>query len=388
MSGPLTGFKIIELAGIGPAPFCAMMLGDLGAQVIRVERAGAAEGNPARDPLLRNRKSVAINLKHRDGVETTLRLIAGADVLIEGFRPGVAERLGLGPDTCLKRNPRIVYGRMTGWGQEGPLATAAGHDINYISLTGALHLIGPAGGKPTPPLNLLGDFGGGGMLLLSGVLAALLESRQSGKGQVVDAAMVDGTVALLGMMFALRANSYFRDATGENIFAGAVPFYDTYQTKDGKYVSIGSLEPQFYALLLQKLGLDDPQLQGLGIASIDDPGARARWPLLRETLTRVFKTRTREEWQHIMEGSDVCFAPVLSLEEAAQHPHNVARGTFIEVGGVVQNAPAPRFSRTSPPAPQPGRRAGEDTDSVLLEAGLSKAEIQQLRTAGAVAGGS
>src|SRR5580693_8840095 len=238
MSGPLSGFRVIELAGIGPAPFCGMMLGDMGADVIRIERAGVAlERDPAKDPLLRNRRSIALNLKHPDGVETALRLIATAHVLIEGYRPGVMERLGLGPDTCLNRNPRLVYGRMTGWGQDGPLAPVAGHDINYIALSGTLHLIGPSGGKPTPPLNLIGDFGGGGMLLLSGVLAALLEARQSGQGQVVDAAMVDGTVALMGMMFALRANSYFRDATGENLFAGGAPFYDVYATQDGKYIS-------------------------------------------------------------------------------------------------------------------------------------------------------
>jgi alpha-methylacyl-CoA racemase len=385
MSGPLSGFKVIELAGIGPAPFCAMMLGDLGAEVIRVERTGTTDGNAAKDPLLRNRRSIALNLKHRDGVETALKLIAGADALIEGFRPGVAERLGLGPDDCLKRNPRLVYGRMTGWGQDGPLASAAGHDINYISLTGALHLIGPAGGKPTPPLNLLGDFGGGGMLLLSGVLAALLESRQSGKGQVVDAAMVDGTVALLGMMFALRAEGYFRDATGENMFAGGVPFYDTYQTKDGKYISIGSLEPQFYALLLKKLGLEEARFQGLGVATVEEAEAQARWPALRETLTQVFKTRTREEWRQVLEGTDVCFAPVLTLDEAAKHPHNVARKTFIEVNGVVQNAPAPRFSRTASATPQAGRQPGQDTQSVLLEAGLSKTEIERLCAQGAVA---
>ena len=386
MSGPLSGFRVIELAGIGPAPFCGMMLGDMGADVIRIERMGVAlERDPAKDPLLRNRRSIALNLKHSDGIETALRLVGTAHVLIEGYRPGVTERLGLGPDVCLTRNPRLVYGRMTGWGQNGPLASVAGHDINYIALSGTLHLIGPAGGKPTPPLNLIGDFGGGGMLLLSGVLAALLEANKSGRGQIIDAAMVDGAVALMGMMFALRADGYFRDATGENSFAGGAPFYDTYETLDCKYISIGALEPQFYALLLQKLGLsDEAELQGLGIVSIGDANARTRWPALRRALQRVFKTRTREEWRNVLEGSDVCFAPVLTLEEAEHHPHNVARQTFIEVSGVAQNAPAPRFSRTPASTPTPGHAAGLDTEAVLLEAGLTSAEYQRLRTAGVV----
>jgi alpha-methylacyl-CoA racemase len=386
MSGPLSGFRVVELAGIGPAPFCGMMLGDMGADVIRIERTGATlERHPAKDPLLRNRRSIGLNLKHPDGVETALRLITTAHVLIEGYRPGVTERLGLGPETCLGRNPRLVYGRMTGWGQEGPLALVAGHDINYIALTGTLHLIGPAGGKPMPPLNLIGDFGGGGMLLLSGILAALLEAGRSGRGQVVDAAMVDGAAALMGMMFALRAEGYFRDATGENTFAGGAPFYDTYETSDGKYISIASLEPQFYTLLLQKLGLHaEAELQGLGVASIMDPDARARWPALRRTLQQLFKTRTRDEWRNELEGSDICFAPVLTMEEATRHPHNVARETFIEVEGVVQNAPAPRFSRTPNSTPMPGHTPGLDTEAVLLEAGLSRAELQKLRTAGVV----
>lgn len=385
MSGPLSGLKVIELAGIGPAPFCAMMLADMGAEVIRVERTQSHNDSAPRDPLLRSRRSIALNLKHPDGVAIALKLIEKADVLVEGFRPGVAERLGLGPEPCLERNPRLVFGRVTGWGQDGPLATAAGHDINYISLTGALHLIGPAGGKPTPPLNLIGDFGGGGMLLLSGVLAALFESQKSGKGQVVDAAMVDGTVALMGMMFGLRAGSYFRDATGENLFAGGVPFYDSYETQDGKYISLGPLEPQFYALLLDALGIEDAKFQGLGIASVQQPEAQARWPALREELTRVFKTRTREAWCRLLEGTDACFAPVLSMEEAMHHPHNVARRTFIDVGGVVQNAPAPRFSRTAGAMPTPGRLPGADTESVLHDAGLPMAEIEKLRAAGALA---
>jgi alpha-methylacyl-CoA racemase len=384
MSGPLSGFKVIEFAGIGPAPFCAMMLADMGADVIRIERAVSGDDSASRDPLLRSRRSVTLNLKHADGVATALKLIETADVLIEGFRPGVAERLGIGPEACLTRNPRLIFGRVTGWGQHGPLAAAAGHDINYIALTGALHLIGPPGGKPTMPLNLIGDFGGGGMLLLSGILAALLEARQSGKGQVVDAAMVDGTVALMGMMFALRANSYFRDATGENMFAGGVPFYDVYATRDGKYISLGALEPQFYALLLDKLGITDRNLQGLGLESVQQAQAQARWPALRTELTRIFKTRTRDEWCQLLEGTDVCFAPVLSVQEAMIHPHNVARGTFIDVGGVLQNAPAPRFSRSEPAAPTAGRLPGADTAAVLRDAGLSVQEIHRLRAAGAL----
>ncbi len=384
MSGPLRGFKVIEFAGIGPAPFCAMMLADMGAEVIRIERPTSGEEDPRRDPLLRSRRSVSLNLKHPEGVATALKLVEHADVLIEGFRPGVAERLGVGPAECMARNPRLIFGRVTGWGQDGPLAQAAGHDINYIALSGALHLIGPPRGKPTPPLNLIGDFGGGGMLLLSGILAALLEVRQSGQGQIIDASMVDGTVALMGMMFALRAGSYFRDATGENMFAGGVPFYDVYETQDGKYISLGALEPQFYALLLEKLGITDPNLKGLGLETVRQPQAQARWPALREALTRIFKTRSRAEWCRLLEGTDVCFAPVLSMQEAMAHPHNVARGTFIEVGGVPQNAPAPRFSKTTPAAPRPGRLPGADTVAVLRDAGLSVHEIDRLKAAGAL----
>jgi alpha-methylacyl-CoA racemase len=384
-SGPLAGVRVLELAGMGPAPFCGMMLGDLGAEVIRIERPGALTYDPSRDPLLRNRRSVGLNLKHAEGVALALRLIERSDLLIEGFRPGVMERLGLGPEQCLDRNPRLVYGRVTGWGQTGPLAHTAGHDLNYIALTGALHLTGAPAGKPVPPLNLVGDFGGGAMLLLAGLLAALLESKVSGKGQVVDAAIVDGTVALLGMMFWFRSSSFFRDATGENLLAGGAPFYDTYETRDGRYVSVASLEPQFYALLLERLGIDEPELQGLGFASVDDEDARRRWPKLRERLVALFLTRTREEWCRLLEGSDACFAPVLTLEEAAKHPQNIARRNFVSVEGVVQNAPAPRFSRTVLDEPSGGRRPGEDTDSVLAElAGMTAAELERLRGAGAL----
>jgi alpha-methylacyl-CoA racemase len=278
-----------------------------------------------------------------------------------------------------------VYGRITGWGQTGPLALAAGHDLNYLALTGALHLIGPPAGKPVPPLNLVGDFGAGAMLLLSGILAALLESKVSGKGQVVDAAIIDGTVALLGMMFSFRANSFFRDATGENVLAGGAPFYDTYETRDGRYVSIAALEPEFYSLLQEKLGIDDPELKGLGIATVDESDARKRWPALHAALTRAFKTRTQEEWCRLLEGTDVCFAPVLTLEEAARHPQNLERRNFATVNGVLQNAPAPKFSRTALDPPECGRRPGEDTESILAEVlALTAPEIERLRSAGAL----
>jgi alpha-methylacyl-CoA racemase len=362
-----------------------MMLGDMGAEVIRIERPGALWHEPSRDPLLRNRRSVGLNLKHPEGLATALRLVGASDVLIEGYRPGVMERLGIGPSECLEHNPRLVYGRITGWGQTGSLALAAGHDLNYIALTGALHLIGPPGGKPVPPVNLVGDFGGGAMLLLSGVLAALLESKLSGKGQVIDAAIVDGTVALLGMMFSFRANSFFRDATGENVLAGGAPFYDTYETLDGRYVSIAALEPQFYSLLKEKLGIDDPELDGLGIATVHDAAARARWPSLRAVLARLFKMRTQEEWCRLLEGTDVCFAPVLTLEEAARHPHNIERRNFVTVNDVLQNAPVPRFSRTTLDQPECGREPGEDTESVLGEVlALTPPEIERLRRAGAL----
>jgi alpha-methylacyl-CoA racemase len=379
--GPLQGLKVIELAGIGPAPFCAMMLADMGADVIRVDRESAAPGAPPPvDCLLRNRRSVALNLKSPAGVATLLTLIDGADALIEGFRPGVTERLGLGPDVCLARNPRLVYGRMTGWGQSGPLAPTAGHDINYIAITGALHLIGERGRKPVPPLNLVGDFGGGAMMLLAGVLAALLEAGRSGKGQVIDAAMTDGTAALLSIMYTFRAsNPGFRDATGEEMLAGGAPYYGTYETRDGKYLAIGSIEPHFYAELIEKLGVDRKHL------AAGFPAGRKGWPEAEAAIAAAVRTRTRDEWAAIFEGSDACVAPVLSLGEAARHPHNAARGTFIEVGGVEQHAPAPRFSRTAAAPVQPPHPAGADTEVVLKEAGFSPGQIAELRAAGAFA---
>jgi alpha-methylacyl-CoA racemase len=376
--GPLAGIKAIELAGLGPAPFCGMMLADLGADVIRVERGPASDTAPSsRDPLLRNRRSICLNLGQPQAVEALLRLVERGDILFEGYRPGVTERLGIGPEPCLARNPRLVYGRMTGWGQEGPLARAAGHDINYIALSGALHLIGQPGGKPVVPLNLVGDFGGGGMLLAFGLLAAYIEARRSGRGQVVDVAMVDGAVALLGMFFGHRAAGEFVDRTGENYLSGIAPWYDSYLTSDGKYIAIGAIEPQFFALLLDKVGLDRERWAPLGFPATNDR-ARQSWPELRACLTAAFASRTRAQWCALLEGTDACFAPVLSLAEAAAHPHNVSRGTFICVDGVEQNAPAPRFSRTPAGAVRAPRPIGADTESVLLEAGMSAEEIGRL----------
>jgi alpha-methylacyl-CoA racemase len=311
--GPLHGFRIIELAGLGPAPFCAMMLADMGATVIRVDRASAQPQEPDPvDTLLRNRRSIALNLKSAAGIAALLRLIDGADALIEGFRPGVAERLGVGPDVCLARNPKLVYGRMTGWGQSGPLAHSAGHDINYLALTGALHLIGERGGKPVPPLNLVADFGGGGMMLLAGLLAALLEASRSGKGQVIDAAMTDGVIALLSLFFSMRATDPgFRDETGELMLAGSAPYYGTFETRDGKYLALGSIEPQFYALLLEKLGVDRKFL------AVGYPAGRAQWPEAAAAIAAAVRSKTRDEWTAIFEGTDACVAPVLSLAEAA-----------------------------------------------------------------------
>lgn len=369
MGGPLSGFRVVELAGIGPGPFCGMMLSDMGADVIRVDRMGT----PARrsnDVLARNRRSIAIDLKQPQGVETVLRLAGKADALFEGFRPGVTERLGLGPEACMARNPKLVYGRMTGWGQDGPMAQAAGHDINYIGLSGALHAIGRARQKPVPPLNLVGDFGGGGMLLAFGMVCALLEAQKSGKGQVVDAAMVDGAASLMAMFYTMAAGGVFTDKRGTNLLDGGAHFYDTYETKDGQFICIGSIEPQFYALLVEKAGLDKERFSQQMNSS--------RWGEYKDELTRVFKTKTRDEWCAIMEGTDVCFAPVLSVLEAPKHPHNVARGTFITLDGVVQPAPAPRFSRTEGAVRNSARIPGEDSRAVLESAGFTGQEIDAL----------
>jgi alpha-methylacyl-CoA racemase len=381
VAGPLAGVKIVELVGIGPGPFGAMLLADMGAEVVRVHRTESVERgfDPGGLPVLdRNRRSVGVDLKHADGVETVLRLVEGADALLEGFRPGVTERLGVGPDDCLARNPRLVYGRMTGWGQEGPMADAAGHDINYIALAGALAHFGREGQKPTPPINLVGDFGGGGMFLAFGIVCGILEARTSGKGQVVDAAMVDGSAVLMSMIWGFRVlGAIDEEHRGTNVLDTGAPFYDTYECADGKLIALGSLEPQFYAELRRQTGLDGEDLP----AQMD----RAGWPVLRERLTEVFKTKTRDEWCEIMEGGDACFAPVLTMTEAAQHPHIRARETVVEYDGVLQPAPAPRFSRTKPVIERPPAKPGENTDEVLADWGFSPDEIAKLRDAGAIA---
>jgi alpha-methylacyl-CoA racemase len=381
MAGPLQGIRILEIAGIGPGPFAAMMLADMGAEVLRIDRAQSVPPSPPSEPsfdlLNRGRRSIGVDLKHEQGVETVLRLVERADALLEGFRPGVMERLGLGPDVCLARNPRLVYGRMTGFGQEGPIAHAAGHDINYIALAGTLFHIGRAGEKPLPPLNLVGDFGGGGMLLAFGVACALVERARSGRGQVVDAAMVDGAAVLMTMMHTFRQTPMWSDERGTNLLDTGAHFYETYETKDGKYVSIGSIEPQFYAELLKRTGLEGQDLP----RQMD----RAQWPAMKERLAAVFKSKTRDEWCALMEGSDVCFAPVLTMGEAYEHPHNVARRTFVEIAGKMHPAPAPRFSRTAPDTPQPPAHAGQHTDDALLDWGFSAADLRVLRDAKAIA---
>jgi alpha-methylacyl-CoA racemase len=380
VSGPLSGIKVLEIAGIGPGPFAAMLLADMGADVVRIDRADRVRGGdpatPPADVLNRGRRSVGIDLKNPDGVETLLSLVEQADALIEGFRPGVTERLGFGPEACLERNPRLVYGRMTGWGQEGPYAQAAGHDINYISLSGVLHAIGRAGDRPVPPLNLVGDFGGGAMFLAYGVVCALLEARTSGKGQVVDTAMVDGSAVLMTMFHAFKAMGIWEEERGTNLLDTGAPFYEVYETADGKHVSIGSLEPQFYAELLERLGLEGEDLP--------HQHDRSRWPELKERFTALFRTRTRDEWCALLEGSDACFAPVLSTSEAIEHPHNKVRGTFVEYEGVVQPAPAPRFDRTPAAIARPPAHAGQHTDEVLADWGLDADRIAKLREAGAV----
>jgi alpha-methylacyl-CoA racemase len=382
MAGPLSGYRVIEIAGIGPGPFAAMMLADMGADVVRVERAqsvrGAAPDGPHFDVLLRGRRNVAIDLKHTDGVATLLDLVESADALIEGFRPGVMERLGVGPDVCLDRNPKLVYGRMTGWGQDGPYAPAAGHDINYISLAGALAHFGRAGEPPVPPLNMVGDFGGGGMFLAFGVVCALLEAQRSGRGQVVDTAMVDGAAVLMSMFWAFRTIGAFDEqARGTNLLDTGAHFYDVYRCADGTYVSVGSIEPQFYAELLRLTGLD-------GDAEFAKQMEKAEWSALKERLSAVFAQKTRAEWCELMEGTDVCFAPVLTMTEAAAHPHNVARGTFVELAGTMQPAPAPRFSRTTAEVERPPAHAGQHTSDVLLDWGIAKERVEELLQSGAV----
>jgi crotonobetainyl-CoA:carnitine CoA-transferase CaiB-like acyl-CoA transferase len=379
--GPLHGVRVIEIASLAPAPFGCMVLADLGADVLRVDRAGGGDGldlAPA-GPLARSRRSIALNLKDPAGIDVLLRLADTADVLVEAFRPGVAERLGFGPDVCAGRNPRLIYARMTGWGQHGPLAGTAGHDIDYIAVAGSLDPIGRAGERPVPPLNLVGDFGGGGMLLAVGVLAALLERERSGLGQVVDAAMVDGSALLASFLYGLRAAGAWQDERGTNLLDGGAPFYDTYRTADGRHMAVGALEPKFYAELLARLGLDPAGLP----AQYD----RSGWPELRARLTEVFAGRTQAEWAAVFDGSDACVAPVVSPADAPDHPHNAARGTFVDVGGLIQPAPAPRFSRTPSGPPVPPVPPGASTSEVLAGLGFTAGEITSLRDQGAVAGG-
>ena len=375
--GPLKGLKIIEMAGIGPGPFCGMVLADLGAEIIRVDRASAIGTGSKKEPSNRGKKSIAVDLKAKEGVEVVLKLVETADAIFEGFRPGVMERLGIGPEVCLARNDRIVFGRMTGWGQEGPLANAAGHDINYISLSGALAAIGRPGSPPVPPLNLIGDFGGGGMLLALGLVAALLESKESKQGQVVDAAMTDGSALLMTMIYSMQSSGMWKTTMGSNLLDGGSHFYDTYECKDGKFISIGSIEPQFYALLCQIAELDEKVFS--------KQMSRDLWPEQKEEIKKVFLKKTRDEWCELMEGTDVCFAPVLDMSEAPQHPHNKERKTFIDLEGVTQPAPAPRFSRTEPEVVSSPSIVGEHTNEVLSSIGLSEEDISTLKTSGAVA---
>lgn len=380
-SGPLAGTCIIEFAGIGPGPFCGMMLADHGAEIIRVDRTSGSRGGSqpitTKDVLGRNRKSIAINLKTPEGVALARKLAGSADGIIEGFRPGVMERLGLGPAELLSDNPKLVYGRMTGWGQVGPYAPFAGHDINYIALAGALAHFGRAGGKPTPPINMVGDFGGGGMMLAFGMVAALLHVARGGAGQVIDAAMTDGTAVLMSMIHGMKNTGDWSEELGANLLDTGAHFYDTFETKDGKYVSIGSIEPQFYSALRQAAGLaDDP--------GFDDQNDRDAWPGLKEKLTALFLTKTRAEWDALMEYTDICYAPVLTMSEAAVHPHNVARETFVKVGGDTQPAPAPRFSITASAPPRPAPMPGDDTDTILASLGIAAEDIARLRSAGTV----
>ena len=378
--GALDGVKVLELAGIGPGPFCGMMLADMGADVVRIDRAGSVkefdENSPPNDIISRGRKSIGIDLKNPQGKETVLRLVETSDIFFEGFRPGVAERLGVGPDDCLKRNPALVYGRMTGWGQEGPYANAAGHDINYISLAGVLAHIGRSESGPVPPLNLVGDFGGGGMYLAFGMVCALVEARQSGQGQVVDAAMVDGAASLMSFFYGMMETGFHQQGRGVNLLDTGAHFYDVYECADGEWISLGSIEPQFYKEMLEKLELDQEEF-----AFQHD---REKWPELKQKMAELIATKTRTEWDQLLAGTDVCYAPVLSTYEAVEHPHNVERKTFVEVAGVTQPAPAPRFSRTPGKIERPPAHPGQHSKEVLTHFGFNEEEITELLSTGAV----
>ena len=384
MTGPLSGITVVELAGIGPGPFAGMLLADMGARVVRVDRIPSGSGGGTAGAMMRNdsivdrgRESIAVNMKDPRGVSLVLDLVAGADALIEGFRPGVTEKLGLGPDACLARNPRLVYGRMTGWGQSGPLAQAAGHDLNYIAISGALHSIGPKDRPPAIPLNLVGDYGGGGMMLALGIVSALLEARNSGRGQVVDAAMSDGAAQLMSAQYGLQAKGFWNDERESNFLDGAAPFYSTYECADGRYIALGPIEPQFWRELLERCGIDDPLFQR--------QWERSEWRTIKTRLATLFKTRSRDEWSALLEGSDACFAPVLTMAEAPLHPHNVSRGTFTtDADGAVQPAPAPRFGRTPSRAAPKAPDIGGQTSAVLVGLGWGDTDIDALRRAGVV----
>ena len=378
MAGPLHGVRVIELGGIGPGPFCGMLLSDMGAEVVRVDRAASVGRMTGTDTITgRGRRAVAVDLKNPSGVECVLRMTEHADALMEPFRPGVMERLGLGPDECLARNPRLVYGRMTGWGQDGPLALVAGHDINYISLAGALAHFAREGGQPTPPLNLIGDYGGGGMLLAFGTVCGILEARASGRGQVVDAAMVDGAALLMAAIWGFRNSGLWLEEPGVNLLDTGAAYYDTYETADGKYISLGAIETQFFGEFLERVGLDP--------AEFPNQNDRAGWPAMRERFAKLFLSKTRDEWCELLEGTDVCFAPVLPMSEAKEHPHIKARKTIVEEHGSPQPAPAPRFSRTPGEIQGPSRLGGDDTDATLADWGFTDADIAALHDSGAIA---
>lgn len=385
--GPLSGIKVVEVAGLGPVPFCGMMLGDMGAEVVLVERPGASTGGGLRTGLERNRRRIVLDLKSAAGVGLLLRLVARSDALFEGYRPGVAERMGWGPDACLARNPRLVYGRVSGWGREGPLAQRAGHDINYLALSGLLHAVGPPGGAPVPPLNVVGDFGGGGLLLAYGIVCALLEARISGQGQVVDAAMLDGSALFLAPFMGAAGNPWgFDPRPGQSLLGGATPYYGVYETADGGHLAIGALEPQFFRALLQVLDLDDDAAHAAGFPALDAATRERAWPALRERIAARIRARTREDWVHAFAAIDACVSPVLPLGEAMQHPQVQARGTFEPVDGLPQPAPAPRFSRTPTAVPEAARAADQDTQAVLDELGVDAGEREALRRAGAFGG--
>lgn len=379
MSGPLTGVRVVELAGLGAAPYGCMMLADMGAEVVRIERpSGAGVDTPQDSPVLRNRRSLILDLKRKEAVDAVLAMVEKADILVEGFRPGVTERLGLGPDICLARNEKLVYGRITGWGQDGPLAQAAGHDLNYLALSGMLKQIGPTGGKPVVPLNVIGDYGGGGLLMAFGVVCALFEARQSGKGQVVDAAMIDGALSFMALYFGYRDQGQFFDQAGSHMLGGGAHYYNVYETQDGGFLSVAPLEPNFYLTFIEKLGLDKSRYLPTGYPAHTEQTVAQDWPALKTELAEIFKTRSRDQWCELFKDSDVCVFPVLSMDEAVEHPHNTARQAFIEVGGVLQQAPAPRFSRSVPQPPEPPPLPGADMKLIAADWQLDPAIFDQL----------